>query len=134
MANIVTGAELVRLKREVEMAPHRPKPCENCGRVKTLLHGLCGICGRAAKGLEGLALIKALDDVKGMLERGETTPRGRKPKRTEKVAPPPEEKKTPEDFKAWARDGFRPVQVQGPHEIPLTIRLTIDVTVRVNGV
>lgn len=127
MENLLTGAELIRFRKGEEMAPHRPKPCENCGRIKALLHGLCTVCGRVGD-LEGQERADALTAIKERIERGEVKTRGRRPKEHEgHVVKPggPEAKLA----------NIQP-QIVFPkyQEIPLTIRLTIDVTVRVNGV
>jgi hypothetical protein len=100
MENVLTGRELVRVKREADMAERGI--CVECGREMNIVgKGLCGKCYAA------------------QYRKAEKKP-------TDQVPVKPE--------KTQVVHLLKPVINLPPaQEIPLTIRLTIDVTVRVNG-
>ncbi len=99
-------------------------PCRNCGRVKTILSDkLCSVCYGVAGGLSGEAKEKALIEINQRIQNGEIKTRGRKGHDKEKPLKKVETK---------PRDLLLDDPI--PREIPVTIRLTIDVNFRVNGV
>jgi hypothetical protein len=96
-------------------------PCRNCGREKTIVSDkLCSVCYAVAGGLSGDAKEKALTEIKRKILNGEIRTRGvkssdEKPLKKVEIKP-------------------RDLSYDPPQEIPVTISLTIDVSVRVNGV
>ena len=107
MTNIVTGADLRKVKREEPMS--KKGKCVICGRENMCLpaRNMCGKCYFAEK--EKISPPESAPD--------------------KAINPPVREPGPPETPTIITYN-----HVAVPREIPLTIRLTIDVTVRVNGV
>jgi len=154
MANILTGpasmAPAKRIeKREKTVADNRKRACANCGRVRFIIGaGMCWICCQAAKGLDGDERAAALAEIKAKIESGEVGwgKHGKGgPKRAQAVKDPaiaPPGWKAPRPPAAQT-DALKPVKRDGsltladmlaPQQIPVTIRLTIEVGIRLVGV
>ena len=131
--------------------------CRNCGRVMTISgDGLDGRCYQAAKGLVGEEREKALAEVKGRVERGEVKTyqyKGGSRKRNAAGTPaaPLETKPIPKEKIAVVKQNVEKLKEKYrlPEEriegvlletsdpqtvIPVTLRLTIEIAVRVSGI
>lgn len=98
------------------------KACRNCGREKTITaDGCCFVCYQAAKGLKGDEKEAALAAAKKRIESGGLRKNGAsgRAKKAPTLTTPGNLLDTRMDFVA--------------QEIPITIKLTIDVFLRLNG-
>jgi len=140
-ANILTGqARLAAEKRikkgEIEMASKKPQPCENCGRIKSIVGGgFCWSCYRAAKGRDGDNRTAALAEIKARINRGEIKQGVHGKKKTSSAAPkarvgesssplPPARTITADDV------DYRTATLTEPRSIPVIVKLTIEVGIR----
>jgi hypothetical protein len=106
--------------------------------------GCCFICAKASAGLTGPAKDAALAEIKKKIEAGEIGPGHRRssPPKTEQAHPEkglkPRTARTGEPLPDVDRSAYPPGAVQlgeipGPTEIPVTIRLMVEISVRVMG-
>jgi hypothetical protein len=117
------GPKSASASREDVMAVKRA--CKNCAREMTIVgKGLCFTCSAAGKGLEGPKLDAALDAVKEKIASGGLRKGGRN--KADRI----QETDSPETIHSPIVK-FHPQPAQ---EIPVTIRLTIEVDLRVTGV
>jgi hypothetical protein len=143
-------------KGETNMPKERVRECVNCGRKRMIFKaGLCWICSKSVKGLEGDARAAALAEIKTKIESGEAgigkgihkcgrggkrkdpalAPSGgeTKPMSPEAIA---EVKKRVKALREKRDGGFVPgvlIESATANEIPVTIRLTIEVGIRLIG-
>ena len=125
----------------------RKRGCSNCRRDKTIVSdGLCIVCMRAARGKTGEERVAALAEVKRKIDSGEIkTRKGKHNAASAPIAPTkpaaPDQPPTPEGAK-HAR-GTRPYSLPeemlspsgaAPQIVPVTLRLAIEISVRVNTI
>lgn len=104
--------------------------CKNCGRERFLIAGLCGTCLKAARGLKGEDREKALADVKERIASGDVCKgRVRKTVKTDAPAQPIPDP-APSRLDPIPAPAQLPVGMPGS-EIPVTIRLQLEIAVRV---
>jgi len=139
--NVIPAEAGIRNKTKGEKVMQK-KACANCKRVMSIVkEGRCFICAKAAEGKRDEALVAALVDVRERIQSGNIRRGGSRP-RTEDRPSAPESSK--ERFPAAAVPAPVPagILLQGkPDEtsepqtvIPVTLRLTVEIAVRVNGI
>jgi hypothetical protein len=100
------------------------RKCKNCGRELSIAReGMCSVCAKAAKGLTGEALDKALAAIKQKINAGEV--RHNVFGRLHHPAPVPPAPAPSVMVRTPAGDAT---------DIPVTIRLMVEICVRVTGV
>ncbi|MHB8772978.1 MAG: hypothetical protein ACYC7J_18440 [Syntrophales bacterium] len=106
--------------------------CRNCGRDKVCVcAGLCNICYHAASGKSGEARDTALAEVKQKIAAGEIRSREQKQKA---VAAPPGPAQPPAESRpavAYPKPAEVHLAGESPRVVPVTLRLAIEITVRV---
>jgi hypothetical protein len=119
------------------------KPCENCKRVLSVVEkGRCSVCAKAGRGKSGDELIAALATIKGKIERGEIKRNnlsGRTPGRPRKSSASPSALPNigTEIVGKIGERLERGVLLEATEQqtiIPVTLRLTVEIAVRVNGI
>jgi len=111
--------KLIDHEKEEPKMPTK-KPCSNCGRELGLVGNLCSTCRKAAKGkLAGEQRDQALAVIKIRIANGEIRARGGKKAEVEHPA---------------ASLGTLLVSERAGREIPITLRLTIEIGIRIMGI
>jgi hypothetical protein len=131
---------------------NRKKGCSNCHRDKYVVSGdLCNVCAKAAAGKTGEEREVALAEAKRKLDAGEiktrkhrdprtdppgplSAPSGKKPAPDARQQRPSEGASAPEGEKC-APNGVKYELVEmlpAPQVVPVTLRLAIEVTIKVN--
>ena len=112
----------------------RKGKCRNCGRVITLIaDDCCGTCSKAGEGFTGKEKEAALAAIKQKIESGAIKPRGRGYNLPHEVPvrPVPAPEKSPIAV-PYGEAPVLKVPAAPPPEIPVTLRLTVEVCVRVS--
>ena len=115
------------------------KPCANCKRDKSIVAGgHCFLCYKAAKGKSGDELISALTEIKRKIDNGEVNRGGRRERpRKNSASPPALPIKGRVIIGKLGKGGSRGLLLEATEEqtiIPVTLRLTVEIAVRVNGI
>lgn len=141
LSKAIVKAREERNKEEEE--PMQKRGCTNCKRDKATIRGLCMTCIRGAIGTEGPARVAALAEVKRKIETGEIQSRVYNKKA---AAHPPGPATHPASAPVisipipWSVGGPLPPVGEtqelreAPAVVPVTLRLAIEITVKVNGV
>jgi hypothetical protein len=121
--------------KEESMKQPRKRPCANCGRVMCVVgDNCCCVCYHAGKGKEGEIKAAALAAVKEKIESGRLKRSGGSGRR--KAAPAGTAKNTgdPIYLDPDHRGHLRQIPVGTPADIPVTIRLMVEISVRVASI
>jgi hypothetical protein len=114
------------------------KPCSNCKRDMSIVRGgRCFVCAKAAEGLSGDELIFALAEIKGKIDRGEIKQGGpgRPCKKARSLQPLPAAGQKPGAIFGGRREMGTLLETAEPQTIiPVTLRLTVEIAVHVNGI
>ena len=135
----INGAETAEGVEEMaDSRFERKRGCSNCRRDKTIVSGgLCIVCMRAARGKTGEERVAALAEVKRKIDSGEIkTRKGKHNTASAPIAPTKPAlapRLNPERRIGWdvATD---PKDTKTPQIVPVTLRLAIEISVRINTI